>query len=58
MSPPSFDKQFVRDYLETLVWDKTPPAPRLPAEVIAKTAAKYREALFRLTGKRLEEGRG
>ena len=49
ISPPSFDKQFVRDYLETLDWDKTPPAPKLPAEVIAKTSAKYREALERLT---------
>jgi phosphoribosylaminoimidazole-succinocarboxamide synthase len=48
-SPPSFDKQFVRDYLETLDWDKTPPAPRLPTEVIAKTSEKYREALRRLT---------
>jgi len=52
-SPPSFDKQFVRDYLETLGWDKTPPAPRLPAEVIAKTSKKYREALYRLTGQKL-----
>jgi phosphoribosylaminoimidazole-succinocarboxamide synthase len=49
ISPPSYDKQFVRDYLETLDWDKTPPAPKLPAEVIAKTSAKYREALERLT---------
>jgi phosphoribosylaminoimidazole-succinocarboxamide synthase len=49
-SPPSFDKQFVRDYLETLDWDKTPPAPALPAEVISKTSAKYREAFTRLTG--------
>ena len=49
ISPPSFDKQFVRDWLETQDWAKTPPAPRLPAEVIAKTAAKYREALDRLT---------
>lgn len=49
ISPPSFDKQFVRDWLETQVWDKTPPAPRLPADVIEKTAAKYREALTRLT---------
>ncbi len=49
-SPPSFDKQYVRDYLETLDWNKTPPAPRLPAEVIAKTSDKYREALRRLTG--------
>jgi len=48
-SPPSFDKQFVRDWLETQPWDKTPPAPRLPAEVLEKTAAKYREALSRLT---------
>ncbi len=48
-SPPSFDKQFVRDYLETLDWDKTPPAPKLPAEIIEKTAAKYREAQQRLT---------
>lgn len=53
-SPPSYDKQFVRDYLETLDWNKKPPAPRLPAEVIAKTAEKYREALKRLTGKDLE----
>jgi len=49
-SPESFDKQYVRDYLETLDWDKTPPGPRLPQEVIAKTAAKYREAQARLTG--------
>ena len=47
-SPPSFDKQFVRDYLETLAWDKKPPAPRLPPEIIEKTAAKYREAQSRL----------
>jgi phosphoribosylaminoimidazole-succinocarboxamide synthase len=52
-SPPSFDKQYVRDYLETLDWNKTPPAPRLPAEVIAKTSKKYREALYRLTGQKL-----
>lgn len=52
-SPPSFDKQYVRDYLETLDWNKTPPAPRLPADVIAKTSEKYREALHRLTGRRL-----
>ena len=50
-SPPSYDKQFVRDYLETLAWDKTPPAPKLPADVIARTSAKYREALEKLTGK-------
>ena len=49
-SPPSFDKQFVRDYLETLDWDKTPPAPRLPKDVIEKTSAKYVEAFRRLTG--------
>jgi phosphoribosylaminoimidazole-succinocarboxamide synthase len=53
MSPPSYDKQYVRDYLETLDWDKTPPAPKLPAEVIRKTSEKYREALQRLTGKNL-----
>jgi phosphoribosylaminoimidazole-succinocarboxamide synthase len=52
-SPPSYDKQFVRDYLETLDWEKTPPAPRLPAEIIAKTSAKYREAFVRLTGAEL-----
>jgi phosphoribosylaminoimidazole-succinocarboxamide synthase len=52
-SPPSFDKQYVRDYLETLAWNKTPPAPRLPADVIAKTSEKYREALQRLTGQKL-----
>jgi phosphoribosylaminoimidazole-succinocarboxamide synthase len=49
ISPPSFDKQFVRDWLETQPWDKTPPAPKLPAEVLEKTAAKYREAATRLT---------
>lgn len=48
-SPPSFDKQFVRDYLETLDWDKTAPAPALPATVIDKTAEKYAEAEARLT---------
>jgi phosphoribosylaminoimidazole-succinocarboxamide synthase len=48
-SPPSFDKQYVRDYLETLHWDKRPPGPRLPREVIEATSAKYREALRRLT---------
>ena len=52
-SPPSFDKQYVRDYLETLDWDKTPPAPKLPPEVIAKTSRKYQEALERLTGRQL-----
>jgi phosphoribosylaminoimidazole-succinocarboxamide synthase len=49
-SPPSFDKQFVRDYLDTLHWDKTPPAPRLPKDVIENTSAKYLEAFRRLTG--------
>ena len=49
-SPPSFDKQFVRDYLENIGWDKTPPAPRLPAEIIGQTARKYREAFERITG--------
>ncbi len=53
-SPPSFDKQFVRDYLETLDWDKTPPAPRLPGDVIARTAAKYVEAFQELTGQKLQ----
>jgi phosphoribosylaminoimidazole-succinocarboxamide synthase len=48
-SPASFDKQFVRDYLETLDWNKQAPGPRLPAEILAKTSAKYREALQRLT---------
>jgi phosphoribosylaminoimidazole-succinocarboxamide synthase len=48
ISPPSFDKQFVRDWLETQPWDKTPPAPRLPADVLRKTSEKYREALDRL----------
>jgi phosphoribosylaminoimidazole-succinocarboxamide synthase len=49
ISPPSFDKQFVRDYLETLDWDKTAPGPELPSEIIHKTAEKYQEALRRLT---------
>ena len=48
-NPASYDKQFVRDWLETQAWDKTPPAPRLPNEVVTKTAAKYQEALDRLT---------
>jgi phosphoribosylaminoimidazole-succinocarboxamide synthase len=55
MSPPSYDKQFVRDYLETTTWNKTAPAPALPAEVVEKTAAKYREALERLTGEKLKD---
>jgi len=49
VSPPSFDKQYVRDYLETLNWNKKPPGPRLPPEIIAKTSEKYREALRLLT---------
>lgn len=49
ISPPSFDKQFVRDYLETLDWNKQAPGPKLPPEIIAKTSANYREALKRLT---------
>ena len=49
-SPPSYDKQYVRDYLDTLTWDKTAPGPSLPEHVIRKTASKYREALVRLTG--------
>jgi phosphoribosylaminoimidazole-succinocarboxamide synthase len=53
ISPPSYDKQFVRDYLETLDWNKEPPAPKLPADVIARTSEKYREALQRLTGRAL-----
>ena len=56
ISPPSFDKQVVRDYLETLKdWNKTAPAPALPADVIEKTGAKYREALERLTGNQLKD---
>jgi len=55
ISPPSFDKQFVRDYLETLTeWKKVAPAPTLPTDVIEKTGAKYREALTRLTGENLK----
>ena len=53
-SPPSYDKQIVRDYLETLDWNKTPPGPRLPADVIARTRARYAEALARLAGLRLD----
>lgn len=53
ISPPSYDKQYVRDYLETLDWNKTAPGPVLPADVIARTAAKYREAFERLTGRHL-----
>ncbi len=53
-SPPSFDKQFVRDYLETLDWDKTAPGPSLPRDVIEKTTLKYREAFRRLTSHELD----
>jgi phosphoribosylaminoimidazole-succinocarboxamide synthase len=49
VSPPSFDKQFVRDYLETLDWNKKAPGPHLPPQIIERTSAKYREALARLT---------
>jgi phosphoribosylaminoimidazole-succinocarboxamide synthase len=49
MSPPSFDKQIVRDWLETQGWNKKPPAPRVPAEVLANTSAKYREVLTLLS---------
>src|SRR5882724_5098571 len=52
-SQPSYDKQFVRDYLETLTWDKTPPGPMLPGEIVSRTQAKYLEAYERLTGKKL-----
>lgn len=50
-NPPSFDKQFVRDWLEAQNWNKAPPAPKLPDDVVAKTSAKYQEALERITGK-------
>ena len=53
-SPPSYDKQYVRDYLETLDWNKQPPAPKLPADVISKTSDKYVEALERVAGIKLE----
>jgi len=54
ISPPSFDKQYVRDFLETLTWNKNPPAPKLPEDVIERTSKKYREALERLTGRKLD----
>jgi len=53
-SPPSFDKQFVRDYLLAIKWDKKPPAPRLPEEILRKTSDKYMEALRKITGRTLE----
>jgi phosphoribosylaminoimidazole-succinocarboxamide synthase len=56
VSPPSFDKQYVRDYLETLDWNKKAPGPKLPAQVIGRTSEKYREALTRLTGPELPIG--
>ncbi len=49
-SPPSYDKQYVRNWLETLDWDKTPPGPEIPADVVAGTRARYVEAYERLTG--------
>lgn len=52
-SPPSFDKQYVRDYLESIGWNKQPPAPELPPHVVKKTTEKYREALQRLTGQKI-----
>jgi phosphoribosylaminoimidazole-succinocarboxamide synthase len=52
-SQPSFDKQFLRDYLETLAWNKQPPGPQLPAEVVQKTGEKYLDAYRRLTGRPL-----
>jgi phosphoribosylaminoimidazole-succinocarboxamide synthase len=54
---PSFDKQYVRDYLESIKWDKQPPVPSLPAEVVARTREKYLDAYRRLTGHDLESGR-
>jgi len=56
-SQPSFDKQFVRDYLETLSWNKQPPAPALPADVVARTTEKYLDAFKKLTGRALGEPR-
>ena len=53
---PSFDKQYVRDYLEDIAWNKAPPAPELPPEVVERTAEKYREAFHRLTGRELIRG--
>ncbi len=56
VSPPSFDKQYVRDWLEASGWDKNSPPPALPEEVVARTREKYVEAYERLTGRRLEKG--
>jgi len=52
-NPPSYDKQFVRDWLETTGWDKNPPAPELPRDVVSKTREKYLEAFRQLTGAEL-----
>ena len=57
-TPPSFDKQPVRDYLETLDWDKTPPPPQLPGEVVAASSQRYAEAYERVSGRRLSEWPG
>jgi phosphoribosylaminoimidazole-succinocarboxamide synthase len=57
-NPPSFDKQFLRDYLDMLDWNKTPPAPNLPPEVIQQTARKYREAYELITGEAFRFGNG
>ena len=54
ISPPSFDKQYLRDWLEKQPWNKTPPPPRLPADLVAGISARYKEAFERLTGKSLE----
>lgn len=54
-NPPSFDKQYVRDYLEEIKWNKKPPAPELPGSVIENTRKKYFEAYYKLTGKRIED---
>ena len=54
---PSFDKQFVRDYLESIRWNKQPPVPSLPDDVVARTRAKYLDAYRRLTGRELETAR-
>ena len=53
-NPPSFDKQFVRDWLETTSWDKNSPPPELPADVVARTRSKYLEAYEKLTGQKLK----
>lgn len=55
VSPPSFDKQFVRDYLESIGWNKTPPAPALPDEIVRQTSSKYIEAFERITGQPLSD---